>query len=62
MEEDVFGSWVWEGDKEEQEREKNKHLSTGSLGNLKGASRGEQPFSALLREEGISVLSSLPTD
>ena len=63
------------GDREEREREVNKHhlhrhKEKYSLGNLKDASRGEQPFSALLREdagnsderEGLSGLSSPPTD
>jgi hypothetical protein len=55
-----------ESDKEGREREWNKHR----LGNLKDASRGDQPFSAILREdagnpdgrEGLSGLSSPPTD
>lgn len=61
-----------EGDKDGRERESDRHhqhryKEKHSLGNLKDASRGEQPFSAILREdsdgrEGLSGLSSPPTD
>jgi hypothetical protein len=64
-----------EGDGEERERDRSKHhqhrhKEKYSMGNLNDASRGEQPFSALLREdaansdgrEGLSGLSSPPTD
>jgi hypothetical protein len=58
-----------EGDKEGREREWNKQHQH-RLANLKDASRGDQPFSAILREdsghsdgrEGLSGLSSPPTD
>jgi hypothetical protein len=55
-----------EGDKEREWNKQHQHR----LANLKDASRGDQPFSAILREdagnlderEGLSGLSSLPTD
>ena len=48
-----------DGDKEGREREWNKQHQH-CLANLKDASRGEQPYSAILRED--AGLSSPPTD
>jgi len=71
-----FGEGDREGREKEKERNKqqqhqhqhqhqHRHKGKHSMANLKEPSRGEVPFSALLREdnsEGLSGLSSPPTD